>query len=58
MRLKKAMDTAQFIALCDVIPAAVWPAGKLAPTYRDECVNIKDPLTVTGQGGSPFAHEL
>lgn len=49
------MDTAQFIVLCDGTPAALWPAGKLASTYQDECVNIKDPLTVTGQNGTPFA---
>lgn len=53
--MKKAMDTAQFIVLCDGTPAALWPAGKLASTYQDECVNIKDPLTVTGQNGMPFA---
>ena len=49
------MDTDQFITLCDGTPAAVWPAGKAAPTYQEECVNIRDPLTVTGEVGSPFA---
>ena len=49
------MDTIHFIALCDEVPAAVWPAGKSAPTYRDECVYIKDPLTVAAQDGMSFA---
>jgi len=49
------MDTDQFIALCDGTPAIAWPAGKTAPTYQEECVNIKDLLTVAGQDGSPFA---
>lgn len=49
------MDTAEFITLCDGIPAEVRQDRPRRDTYKEDCIKIKDALTSVGDEGVSFA---